>query len=159
MNPDRERQLEALIDRELKALPDLPAPATLATRVLRAIDARARKPWHQCAWQEWPLAVRIASFATLAALFGGICLLASQLMRADQVAGLTTMLGRVGAALGALGRVGEAVLGGLLMTVKNFGTGYIVAGLIAVAFSYAACVALGTVYVRLGLARTGKDIL
>ena len=62
-------------------------------------------------------------------------------------------------ALGALGRVGEAILGGLLMTVKNFGTGYIVAGLLAVAFSYAACVALGTVYVRLGLARTGKDIL
>ena len=41
MNPDYDKQLEAAISRELKAMPELAAPGGLANRVMRVI-ARSR---------------------------------------------------------------------------------------------------------------------
>ena len=43
MNSDYERNLEAQIDRELRALPDLRAPAALHSRVMAAIERKASK--------------------------------------------------------------------------------------------------------------------
>ena len=55
MNPNHETELEALVDRELKSLPPLAAPPSLAPRILAALAARAAVPWYRRAWQEWPI--------------------------------------------------------------------------------------------------------
>lgn len=59
-------KLEADLHRKLRALPDRPAPATLAPRVLAAIHARARA-WWRSAWWHWPPLAKAASL-TLALL-------------------------------------------------------------------------------------------
>ena len=70
MNPDYDKQLEAAISRELKALPELAAPAALASRVMAAIEQRARVPWYRRSWQTWPVALR-RCFVRCAA--GAVC--------------------------------------------------------------------------------------
>lgn len=73
MNAEYEKQLEAGVRRELNALGELEAPAEIARRVMRVIEQRAAKPWHQRAWQTWPLAFRAVSFAGLLAAFSFLC--------------------------------------------------------------------------------------
>ena len=58
MSQEYEKRLEAAIDRELKALQDLPAPRTLAPRIMAAIAARAPVPWYRQSWQMWPVPLR-----------------------------------------------------------------------------------------------------
>src|SRR5215469_1490979 len=70
MNGDNQERLEIEIDRELRALPDLPAPSTLAPRVMAAIGRRTVAPWYARAW---PVLAQAASFLLLAGLFGGLC--------------------------------------------------------------------------------------
>src|SRR5215469_12409932 len=74
MNNDNNRErLEIEIDRELRALPDLPAPSTLGPRVMAAIGRRASAPWFSRSWPEWPVTAQAATFLILAGLFGGLC--------------------------------------------------------------------------------------
>src|SRR6266571_5146207 len=68
-----EKQLEAAVDRELKALPELPAPANLVSRVMAAIAARANLPWYHQSWQTWSVGLRAAALVLLLAFFGGLC--------------------------------------------------------------------------------------
>ncbi len=73
MKPPSDPQLEAYLHRKLRDLPDLPAPVTLAPRVLARIQARARA-WWRLAWWQWPLAAKAAFLALslgLAGLLGG----------------------------------------------------------------------------------------
>src|SRR5262249_24584680 len=60
MEPDP--HLENFIDEQLRRLPPVTAPATLLTRVMTAIAARAALPWCRQAWWHWP---RIAQAAVL----------------------------------------------------------------------------------------------
>ena len=55
MDENREKKLEELIHRELRQLPERPAPATLVHRVMLAVHARARRPWWERSWVGWPL--------------------------------------------------------------------------------------------------------
>ena len=64
MQPDNEAELESLIDRELRRLPQPRAPRTLLPRVMQAANAAAR-PWHARAWFTWPWPWRIGSLAGL----------------------------------------------------------------------------------------------
>lgn len=54
-----DEKLERLVSQVLREQPLRPAPASLETRVLREIAARARLPWWRRAMTSWPLAVRI----------------------------------------------------------------------------------------------------
>ena len=56
MEPDD--KLAAALDRELKALPDLPAPASFAAGVMAMVRAYELRPWWLRAWVEWPLPVQ-----------------------------------------------------------------------------------------------------
>ena len=60
MDPDIDPKLESLIDAELKQLPPVKAPATLAPRVMALLTARERLPWWQRAWWDWPVAAKMA---------------------------------------------------------------------------------------------------
>jgi hypothetical protein len=74
MKPSPE-ELEQMIHRTLRSLPDRRAPRSLEGRVMAAIAARAALPWWKQSFARWPLAARagflLASLAALAvAVFG-----------------------------------------------------------------------------------------
>jgi hypothetical protein len=71
MDPEFDPKLESLIDAELKELPPVKAPASLAPRVLALLEQRARLPWWQRAWWDWPLAAK-AAFLVLAVALAGL---------------------------------------------------------------------------------------
>lgn len=153
MNPDYERQLETRIDRELKQLGELSAPATLAPRVIRVIEQRTARLWYRCSWQTWPLGLQAASLAALLAMFGGLCWGVWELTRAGAVtagaqkfAGEFAGLDMIWRTLGVLGNA-------LMLSVQNLETGFIVGGVMVLLAAYATCVGLGTVCVRLAMAR------
>jgi len=153
MNMNHEDQLAALVDRELKTLPPLSAPPSLAPRILARLAAQTEVAWYRRAWPTWPPALRAASFLVLVALFGGLCFAGWQAMHAP---GVTAAAGKVSGAfalvslavntLSALGNAAAQV-------VRYLGTGVIVAAITAVLLAYAACVAFGSFYLRFAFAR------
>ena len=153
MNPDCNKQLEAAISRELKALPELAAPTALASRVMAAIEQRARVPWYRRSWQTWPVALQAASLVVLLTLFGGLCYGGWELSQAEAT---TLALHRVEgwfSGLNVIGNTFNVLLNAAVVVVKKLGTGFIVTGLIIVCLGYAMCVGLGTVYYRLAFAK------
>lgn len=153
MNPDYEKQLEAAIDRELKGLGDLPAPATLVSRVMRTLEQRAALPWYRRAWQTWPMVWQAASLTAMLVVFGGICFgvvelsqAASTTAPAHQVGG---WLASVGAVFKTLGVLAEAVV----LAVRHLGLVLLIGCTVGIALAYAACLGLGTAWMRLALAR------
>jgi hypothetical protein len=153
MNPEYERELEAEIARELKGLPQLPAPTTLASRVMLTIEGRANVAWYRQPWQTWPAALRLGSLVILLALFGGLCFAAGRLAQGEAFVGAAHNLGQWLSGLSALGNTVSVLLGALTLAAKQLGTGFIVAAMVAVAAGYAMCLGLGTVCVRLALMR------
>src|SRR3989442_455111 len=67
MNEHNEKQLEQLIHRELRKLPELPAPETLVHRVMLAVHAKERQSWWHRPWLTWPGPVQALSFALFVA--------------------------------------------------------------------------------------------
>jgi hypothetical protein len=153
MNPDHDKQLEAAISRELKALPDLAAPGALANRVMAAIGQRARVPWYSRSWQTWPAALQASSLVVLLALFGGLCLGGWQL---SQTGTATLALHRVGewfSGVKMIGNTFNVLAGAAVLVAKKLGTCFLVACLVAAGTGYAMCIGLGTVYFRLVFAK------
>lgn len=70
MEPEFDPKLEALLSKELKSLPPLKAPASLAPNVMAILAARARLPWWRQAWWDWPLSAK-AAFVVLAITVAG----------------------------------------------------------------------------------------
>jgi uncharacterized BrkB/YihY/UPF0761 family membrane protein len=153
MNPEYEKELEAEIARELKGLPQLTAPHTLASRVMLAIEGRAHVAWYRQPWQRWPVALRMGSLVILLALFGVLCVAAARLAQGEAFVATAHQLGQWLSGVNALGNAVNVLLGAVTLAVKQLGTAFIVAALVAVAAGYALCVGLGTVCVRLALAR------
>jgi hypothetical protein len=60
MKTEFDPKLEALLNAELKKLPLVQAPPTLAANVLEKIAARARLPWWQHSWWDWPATAKAA---------------------------------------------------------------------------------------------------
>lgn len=153
MNPNHENELEALIDRELKALPQLSAPDTLASRIMTAAAVEQRLPWYQAGWQAWPLSVRIASFAALLALFVGLCFGGSEI---SQTKGVTEAGEKVSRAFSLISLASETLSvlkNAAVLVVQHIGPGYVIAALAVMAAAYALCIALGSFYVRFAFAR------
>src|SRR5438270_920477 len=139
MFPDYHNRLEAAIDRELKALPEIPAPPTLILRVLRAIARRQALPWFRRAWQTWPVSLRVLSFALLAVLFSGLCFGVWNL----STAGFAEASQRYGSMFSSLAAVVTAIFGSLAAAVSQVPRAVLIGCAAAVVFGYAMCVALG----------------
>ena len=152
MNFEHEKRLEAEVDRELKRLPELMAPGTLILRVMRAIEMRLNLPWYRQAWQRWPIALRVVSFAVLLALFGGLCFASWKLTQLESFATAMHRVSGSFAGIGALWHALIAFVNALVLALKHLGTGFLIACFAALAFGYAVCVGVGTVYFRVGLA-------
>jgi hypothetical protein len=159
MNSDYDKQLEAAISRELKALPELAAPGALANRVMAVIGQRARVPWYRRSWQTWPGALQAASLVVLLALFGGLCLGGWQLSQTETVSFALHRVGEWFSGLTVIGNTFHVLVNAVLLAVKKLGTGFIVTGLVIVCLGYAMCVGLGTVYFRLAFAKREESYL
>lgn len=159
MNPSRhtpEGEWEAWLDRRLKELPDCPAPASLAPRVLAAVAARAQRPWYRQPWFTWP---RLAQAASLLLLSGTLGSLTYALIHWSALAG-----GAAGTApwqvwwapVEALGMAMASVLeaGGVVARQVDSRV-WVALGTLA-ALMYLTCVGVGTVMYRL-LARPHRE--
>jgi hypothetical protein len=139
LNSDRDYQLEAEIDRELKALPEIPAPATLIRRVMQAIALRQALPWFRRAWQTWPASLQVVSFVTLALLFTATCL--------GLWEGVTLAVHKYGSVLSVLATLWTTItvlFGALLSAVSQLPRGVLIGCIAAVALGYTMCAAMGT---------------
>lgn len=70
MKTEQDRGCERWLDRELRRLPDLPAPAALVHRVMLAVHRRRSLPWYRRPWSAWPPACQILSMFLFAGLAG-----------------------------------------------------------------------------------------
>jgi hypothetical protein len=151
MNPNPDPKLEARITRELQSLGDLPAPTGLAERVLRRVANQAVRPWYQRAWTTWPRELQVASVLILAAGFAGICWLAGGL---SQTAAETVAAQKQNpwyAQLGFIWNLLRVCGDALAAIIQHVGKGTVIAIGLLVATAYAACLGLGTAYVRFAL--------
>jgi hypothetical protein len=153
MNSDYEKQLEARIDRELRRLPELAAPATLIPRVMAAIEGRAAVRWYRRPWLEWPLPARGVSFGLLLAVFGGVGFGIWALLGTPGFAAASGELAGLGSFIAMAQNTLNVVAGALVLGVKQLGTGFMIGVCAAVALGYVLCVGLSTLCVRLAFAR------
>lgn len=141
------------MQRELIALGDLQAPRGLAARTIRLIEQRAAVPWYRRDWQTWPVAWRVASMATLLAMFGGLCFGFLELSQLARVSEAGQQAGQWFAGLAVLWKAAGALVNALTLAIQQLGMGVIVGFVLVVAVGYAACFGLGTAYVRFAMAR------
>jgi hypothetical protein len=153
MNSQYDRELEQQVDRELKSLPELEAPVTLARRVMATLQQRRALAWYRQPWQNWPLFLRVAAFAFLSGIFGGLCVACWQLTRAAGVSAALQEVGGLFSGLTTLWNIVNVLLGAVVLVAKHLGTGFIIACVAIAGLGYALCLTLGTAWVRLASAR------
>jgi len=151
-----EQQLAERIDCELKALPELLAPPALAGRILSAVARRAARPWYRQSWQAWPAPVQAATVPLLLALGGVLCwgifALARTLAAVPAFQQLTANVAGLRVIWRTLSVLGDAAI----LCCRQVGPGVFACILAALFLAYAACVGLGTLSLRLAIARTDK---
>lgn len=153
MNHEHEKQLEASVQRELRALGELQAPSGLSARVMGIIEQRAAVPWYRRAWQTWPVSWQAASLAVLLAMFGGLCFGVIELSQAASVSTTGQQVSGWFAGFSVLWKTAGVVVDAITMAIQHLGMGVIVGFVLVVAVGYAACFGLGTAYVRFAMAR------
>jgi predicted anti-sigma-YlaC factor YlaD len=153
MDSDYEKKLEAGIRRELNTLGELQVPPGLEARILHAIELRMAAPWYRREWTTWPQPLQIASMIALLIVFAGLSFGAWHFV---QTPGFAAVSEKVGDALGCLGlfqRTFSVLVNSLGLVFASFGPGVLAGLAVVLVFAYAACVGLGTVYVRLAFVR------
>lgn len=153
MNTNHEDPLAALIDRELKSLPPLSAPPSLAPRILARLAAQTEVAWYRRPWPTWPVAGRAASMILLLALFGGLCFAGWQATHAASVTAATGKVSGAFALVGLAGNVLSALGNAAGQVLRHLGPGVIVAVVTVAVLGYAACMAFGSFYLRFAFAR------
>ena len=153
MNPDYEKRLETEIDRELKGLPELPAPGTLARRVMAAIEQRDTAPWYRQAWQNWPFLLRATALLGLVSLFGVLCFAGWKVPRTAEFSLAMQQVGGWFSSVTAIWNALNSLAATLLLLFKQLGTGVLLGCLAAMALAWVMCLGLGTFCVRLALMR------
>jgi len=152
-NSNYERQLETEIDRELRGLPELKASAALTRRVMGEIARRATRPWYRQSWQHWPWPAQLAALVGSLALVAALCYGTWYLPHTAVFAALAQRVTGVTAEFGVLWNFLNVLLNAAVAVVKHLGLGFVIACAVAAAVGYAVCVSVGTVYVRLAVAR------
>ena len=153
MKRDLETELETRIDRELKRLPELPAPPALLPRVLAVLGRQAVRPWYRRAWQTWPLGLQVASFAVLAAMFAWLCYAGWELSRLISLTEATQTFQQPLAAFSVVGSTLSVIGQALVLVVKHLGWLCLAACALMSMASYISCLGLGTAFVRLAVVR------
>ena len=146
-------QLEQLMHRELRKLPELRAPETLVHRVMLAVHAKERQRWWQRPWQTWPLAAQWISSAMFAAAVVALIYFGAQ---AWQLAGIGNPLDKIWLWILSLGPLWDwlvAQVNAVALIIQKGGQLYLFIGLGVAATMYLLCLATGTACYRLALTR------
>jgi len=153
MNPNPENELAALVDRELKALPPLPAPSSLAPRILAAIAAHAEAPWYRRPWETWTLPLQGASLAVLLALFGTLCFGGWRFSQSEAVVATAGKASGVLSVFELMFRILGVLRDAGVQVIQHIGSGYLIGFAVMALMAYAVCLALGSACVRFAYAR------
>lgn len=151
MNPKHENRLEAMIDRELKQLPELKAPETLMPKVMMRLAAKAAT--RKAGWQSWSKPMQWLSLAGLTLFFGALCWGAWVLLQSPEVSAAEQRVHSWYAGATLLWAAFGTVFQSLLLALRQLGTGYLLGLAAAALIGYAFVVGLGTVYLRVAFAR------
>ena len=153
MNPEQQQRLEREIDRALKALPEMQAPAQLLGRVMARIEVAAARPWYQRSWSEWPAPAKWTTLLALGLIFAGVCFAYWKAPEAQFLQPLMARLHSLTNFAKALWSVLGAFSDLITATLRNVNT-WVLGGFAGMVFiGYVLCVGLGTVYFRVALAR------
>jgi hypothetical protein len=153
MSSEYENKLEVAIDRKLKALPEIAAPATLVSRVMAAIELRRALPWFRRTWHTWPGSLQGLFLLTMVALFGGICFGVWDVSHSASFGLAVHKVGGWFSGLSALYTALNALAGAVVAMIKQINSTVLMALLCAAGLGYALFLALGTVYFRLAFAK------
>jgi hypothetical protein len=155
MNDEHEKQWAEELDRELKSLPELPAPDTLIPSVMAAIERPTpiRVPWYRRPWPQWPVGLQTASMMVLLAFFGGLCRVGWGISHGETLPAALHGISEWISSWRSLGSAIIALVQACALIINKLGTVFTIACLTLVACSYAACIALGTALVRFTFAR------
>jgi hypothetical protein len=148
MKLEEEKNLERLLDRELKRLPDMPAPGSLVHRVMLAVHRRESLPWYRRAWPTWPAALQVSSILVLTVFVGGLMALTAYPEWLPGWSLLGSTMQQWTEPLQSLLAQGEALFSGLFMAVKAVGRQVLVFGLVLAGAGYFCSVALLTLGYR-----------
>lgn len=136
MNPSRDRDFERLIDRTVRDLPPLRAPAGLSDRVLAELERRASLPWWRREFRRWPRAAR--------GLFALVALAAAWLVPAALAwAGGRLAVIAPGPVAGTAGALGRALGDALVLAWAVVPAIWVQAVLVGASLLVAACFGLG----------------
>jgi hypothetical protein len=156
MNPELEKELETEIGRALQGWPDLAAPPGLLTRTMTALEQPA--PWHARSWTNWPVPVRIVFLIFALAAVAAACV-GWRAVEPGLLAAASRHLAPAAVGLSCIWKVLSALAGAVVLAVEHLGRGFMLACLVAAAGACALCAGLGTMFVRLALARPGRSLL
>jgi len=153
MDNEKEKQLEELIHRELRNLPEVPAPPTLLHRVMLAVHENARRPWWVRSWVNWPLGMQMISLAVLLASAGLVSYFLGAAWDGFSVTSMSSKVVESFAWLKPIWEIVAALVGAATVMLRVTGQQFLLIGAAIVALAYVTCVALGTVCVRMALYR------
>jgi hypothetical protein len=153
MSLDYDKKLEVEIDRELKALPEIAAPATLIARVMASIELRKALPWFRRAWHTWPTSLQGLFLVAMLTLFAGICFGGWEATHTATFGLAVHKLGGWFSSLNAIVTALNALAGVIVAMIKQINSAVLIGVLCAAGLSYALFLALGTMYVRLAFAK------
>ena len=153
MNSNEDKAWEARLDRALKDLPELTAPAGLLEKTMATLERRRIPAWHQRPWTTWPIWLRAASVVSMLAFVGAICAVKWEFAHTTLGARLsqrvTDHFSNWAAIFGAVDTLGRAAV-----TVARHLNGWVAAWcIVAATTAYLACIGLGTAAARLTLSR------
>ena len=147
MQPEPDKELDRLIHRELRGLPEVAAPRQLSTAVMAKIAARESRVWWQQPWLNWPLPIRLVSmtislaFLSLAG-WGLVEAWSSATVAVETVSSSSVWLATLREWTGAVSDSGGKALAALPREYLFIGLG-VLSGL------YLACIGLGTIFFRI----------
>jgi hypothetical protein len=150
---NEQEQLEQLMQRELRRLPELRAPETLVHRVMLSVYAKERQPWWQRPWLTWPRPAQLSSSALFAATVSALIYFGAQ---AWQLAGIGNPLDKIWTWIVSLEPLWNwllALLNAVALVLQKGGQLYLFIGLGVAVTMYLLCVATGTACYRLAFNR------
>ena len=142
MKTEQDRAWDRWLDRELKQLPELPAPAALVHRVMLAVHQRRSQPWYRRPWPAWPPACQILSLLLFAGLAGFAIATGMNPAWLPGWESMNPRLEQWGEAGRGLLATGTTLIEAALLLFQSVGRHFFLAGLVLVLAGYLCAVAI-----------------